>query len=288
MVFISQQFIEQLIQEDVPYFDLTTQVLGIGDRTGTIRFTTRTKTVLACTEESASILRQVGAEVIAILATGQILDAGVPFLSATGNAAALHLAWKPAQNLLEYACGVATKTYNLVQLAQAANQDVMLYTTRKVIPGTKPIAVKAILAGGAYPHRLGVSETVLIFQQHLNFLGGIDSFIQQLPVIKRQVKEKKVIVEVKDMATAFKLATSGIDGIQFDKVNAEALAEAISQIKSINPTLITLAAGGINDANIANYAATGVDGLVLTAPYYAQPADIQVEMVCRGGFRDLL
>lgn len=37
MVFISQQFIEQLIQEDVSYFDLTTQALGISDRSGTIR-----------------------------------------------------------------------------------------------------------------------------------------------------------------------------------------------------------------------------------------------------------
>ena len=278
MVFISQQLIEQLIQEDVPYFDLTTQVLGIGDRVGTIRFTTRAKTVLACTEEAASILRHVGAQVTTMLATGQIVEAGVTFLSATGNAAALHLAWKPAQNLLEYACGVATKTYHLVQVAQAVNQDVMLYTTRKVIPGTKPIAVKAIVAGGAYPHRLGLSETVLIFQQHLNVLGGIDSLIQQIPVIKRQVKEKKIIVEVKDIATAFKLAASEIDGIQFDKVNVEVLGEAIPQLKSRNPMLITLAAGGIHEANIARYAATGVDGLVLTSPYYAKPADIQVEI----------
>jgi len=278
MVFISQQFLQQLLQEDVPYFDLTTQVLGIGDRMGTIRFTTRAQTVLACTEEAASLLRQTGAEVTAILATGQLLDAGVTFLMATGNAAALHIAWKPAQNLLEYACGVATKTYNLVQMAQAVNQTVVLYTTRKVIPATKPIAVKAILAGGAYPHRLGLSETVLIFQQHLNFLGGIDQLVQQVHRIKNQVKEKEIIVEVKDIAAAFKLANSGIDGIQFDKSPPEALAEVIPKLKSTNPTLITLAAGGINEANIANYAATGIDGLVLTSPYYAQPADIQVEI----------
>lgn len=37
--------------------------------------------------------------------------------------------------------------------------------------------------------------------------------------------------------------------------------------------------GGINEANIVEYATTGVDGLVLTAPYYAKPADIRVEMM---------
>lgn len=278
MVFIPQPFIEQLIQEDVPYFDLTTQVLEIGDRAGTISFTTRDTTVLCCTEEAASILKQVGADITLMLATGQQVEAGVTFLSATGTATALHLGWKAALNLLEYACGVATKTHKLVQLAQTVNPDVMLYTTRKVIPTTKPIAVKAILAGGAYPHRLGLSETVLIFEQHLNFVGGIDKLMQQVPVLKRRVQEKKIIVEVKDIASGLDLAASGIDGIQFDKVDALALAQAIPRIKSTNPQIITLAAGGINESNIANYAATGVEGLVLTAPYYAKPADIRVEI----------
>lgn len=169
MNIISDQYLWQLLQEDVPYFDLTTHGLGIGDRFGTITYTTRAETTLCCTEEAANLLKKAGAEVSLMLPTGYHANQGVTFLSATGNASSLHIAWKCSQNLLEYACGVATKTHQLVQLAQQSNPEVMLYTTRKSIPGTKPIAIKAILAGGAYPHRLGISETILIFEQHLIF-----------------------------------------------------------------------------------------------------------------------
>ncbi|WP_017716716.1 ModD protein [Kamptonema formosum] len=279
MISISEQLLEQLIREDVPYFDLTTHALGIGGAKGRISFATCADTVLCCTEEAAGILQRAGAQVTLALPTGSKLEPAVTFLCAQGNAGALHLAWKAAQNLLEYACGVATKTNQLVRLAQAASPEVMLYTTRKSVPGTKPVAVKAILAGGAYPHRLGLSETVLIFDQHLNFTGGIEGFLQQLPALKRKVKEKKVIVELKETSQAVQLAEAGVDGIQFDKIDAPELLKIIPALKSIHPAILTLAAGGISESNIAQYAATGADGLVLTAPYYAKPADIRVELL---------
>ena len=34
---------------------------------------------------------------------------------------------------------------------------------------------KAILAGGAVPHRLGLSDTVLLFPEHLALLDGMDA-----------------------------------------------------------------------------------------------------------------
>lgn len=276
MTFISEQCIERLIEEDVPYFDLTTHALGIGDAKAEIGFSTVTDTVLCGTEEATRILKKLGAEVTLMLPTGQKLDPGVTFLQAIADAQALHSGWKAAQNLLEYSCGVATKTSQLVRLARSGNPEVMLYTTRKSIPGTKPLAVKAILAGGAYPHRLGLSETVLIFEQHLNFIGGIEGLIAKLPALQRQLKEKKAIVEIKELSQAVALAKAGVDGIQFDKIEAIALRQIVPTLKSIAPTLLILAAGGINETNIAEYAATGVDGLVLTAPYYAKPADIRV------------
>ncbi|WP_013323963.1 ModD protein [Gloeothece verrucosa] len=278
MNIISDQYLWQLLNEDVPYFDLTTQALGIGDFSATITYTTRHETTLCCTEEAANLLKRVGAEVSLRLPSGYQAEKGVTFLIANGSAASLHLGWKCSQNLLEYTCGIATKTHQLVQLAQQVNPDIMLYTTRKSIPGTKPIAIKAILAGGAYPHRLGISETILIFEQHLIFLGGIEGLCKQLTELKRKVKEKKILVEVTTLSEALPLAQAKIDGLQFDKLKAEELADIVPKLKSIHPTLMILAAGGINEANIAEYATTGVDGLVLTAPYYAKPADIQVKI----------
>jgi len=35
------------------------------------------------------------------------------------------------------------------------------------------MTVKAVIVGGGLPHRMGLSETVLVFKQHLNFIGAI-------------------------------------------------------------------------------------------------------------------
>jgi molybdenum transport protein len=234
--------------------------------------------LLCGSEEAARLLTLVGAEVEHLLPSGTGIEPGEVFLSAKGSAACLHQVWRVALSLLEYAAGVATYTQSLRQKAQAMHPQILLLTTRKVIPGTKPLTIKAILTGGAYPHRLSLSETVLIFEQHLQFLGGIEGLLQRLPQIQPQVKEKKILVEVKRVADALHLAKADIDGIQLDKLPVSELRNCVQQIRQINPQLLILATGGIAKHNITDYAATGVDGLVTTAPYYADPADIGVKL----------
>ena len=62
----------------------------------------------------------------------------------------------------DIASGIATRTSQIVKKAKAVNPSVVVVTTRKAFPGTKKVAIKAIIAGGALPHRLGLSETILV------------------------------------------------------------------------------------------------------------------------------
>lgn len=48
---ISDARLEELIAEDVPYIDLTTHILGIGEALGAMEYYTRENCVLCCTEE---------------------------------------------------------------------------------------------------------------------------------------------------------------------------------------------------------------------------------------------
>ncbi len=82
--------IECFIEEDVPYGDLTTNLLGIGDRTGQIIFSTREETTLCCTEEAARVLQKSGATITSCMPK---LFAGVEFLAAQGPTRALHAGW---------------------------------------------------------------------------------------------------------------------------------------------------------------------------------------------------
>ena len=266
--------IESFIEEDAPYGDLTTNMLGIGDRAGRIVFSTREETTLCCTEEAARALHRCGASPGFCMPSGTKLAAGIEFLSAEGSARALHAGWKVALNLLEYASGIASRTERVVSGARAANPGVSVVTTRKSFPGTKKIAIKAIIAGGALPHRLGLSETVLVFRQHTAFLGGLETFLCSIPELRLKARETKIIVEADTMEEALLIARSGADIVQLDKIVPAELAETVTAIRAANPGILISAAGGINEDNVAEYAASGIDIIVLSSVYFGKPADI--------------
>lgn len=275
-MFFLEQEIDALITEDVPYFDLTTFMLEIGEKTGKMSFTTRKEIVVSCTEEAVRVLQKLGCTVSKILPSGAIAKKDEVILNASGSARSLHVGWRVCLILLEYACGIATRTRNLVTKAKSVNQGVMIGTTRKTFPGGRKIAAKSVLAGGAFPHRLGLSETFLAFRQHLAFIGGMDGFLKKLETFKHNLPEKKIVVEVDNLKDATKLAETDVDGIQFDKFSVEELTEAIKTVHFIKPTIKTLAAGGIDQGNIEAYARTKANVLVLSSAYFGKPADIGV------------
>ncbi|MBD2435187.1 ModD protein [Nostoc sp. FACHB-110] len=276
---LSDAAIEQLIKEDVPYFDLTTLGLGIGKQPGTIEFYSRHPMVVCATEEATRVFHQCGAEVLFCVESSTYLTAEQQILKATGSAEALHIAWRIALNLLEYYSGIATRTNNLVKAAHQVNPAVGIVGTRKVFPSTRALSVKAIIAGGAVPHRLGLSESILIFKEHLIYLGGMSKLIECLPQLKQRFQEHKIAMEVETVADAMAIAQAGVDIIQFDKVSCLELKPVVSSLKHQYPNIKLAVAGGINLDNVQDYASTGVDLLVTSFPYFGKPADIAVKML---------
>ena len=278
MLCISDARLDQLIAEDVPYIDLTSEVLGIGAQQGSIEYYTREACTLCATEEAVRIMQRLGLEVQWSLPSGTQLQPGQRYLRATGPAEAIHKVWKVCLNLFDHLSAVASKSKQMVDTAHAANPACEVLTTRKSMPGVKDLLTKAVMCGGAWPHRLGLSETVLVFDNHTAFMGGFDGFLRQLPAIRRRCVEKKLFVEA-SAEQACQLAGTGVDGIQFDKVSVDELAALVPELHAIDPHLTLIAAGGINPRNAGAYAATGVDGLVTTALFTAKPIDMSVTVV---------
>lgn len=269
--------IDYFITEDVPYLDLTSEVLGVADQPGEMEYYTREECVLAGGDVVRRIATHLGCEITSARSDGERIAAGETFMTLRGPAASLHQVWKVGLNAFDHLSAVATKTRQMVDAAHEANPRCEILTTRKSMPGAKDLLTSAVRAGGAWPHRLGLSETVLVFDHHIAFMGGFDAFLEQLPTIKRRCVEKKLFVEAGE-AQALALARTGVDGIQFDKVPVERLSSLVEELHAIDPRLTLIAAGGINPKNVAAYAATGVDGLATTAPFSAKPLDMSVRM----------
>ena len=277
MLRISDARVDGFVAEDVPYVDLTCAVLGIGEEPGEMEYYTREDCVLAGAQVARRVAERLGCEVASCARAGERVAAGETFMVVRGRALDLHAAWKVCLNLFDHLSAVATKTRAMVDAAHEANPRCEVLTTRKSMPGAKDLLTSAVMAGGAFPHRLGLSETVLVFDHHLTFFGGFEAFVGQLPAIKGRCIEKKLFVEA-DAERARVLARAGVDGIQFDKVPVDELAALVKELREIDPRLTLIAAGGINLQNAGAYAACGVDGLATTAPFAAKPLDMSVRM----------
>ena len=194
-----------------------------------------------------------------------------------GSSAALHQLWKVGLNTFDHLSAVATKTRVMVDAAHRGNPRCEVLTTRKSMPGAKDLLTLATRAGGAYPHRLGLSETVLVFDQHLEFCEGFESFVERLPELRSRCIEKKLFVEA-GAERARMLAHAGVDGVQLDKVSVSEAARLVPELKAIDPHLTVIIAGGVNPSNAEAYAASGADGLATTAPFTARPIDMSARM----------
>lgn len=278
MVDITNETLERWLKEDIPYLDLTTYLLDIVEKDGEMLFFSRDEAVLCGTEEVARLTELKGGEVLEYLPSGSKIDPGEVFMKVTGKAGVLHLLWKTSQNILEYASGVASRTYRLVKKAREVNEKVSILSTRKVFPGTKELSIKAVLSGGGLPHRLGLSESILVFKQHRVFDSSWDKPAAIIEQLKTKSCEKKIVVEIEQPEDALHLCRAGVEGLQFDKLPPKKLADLMRVMKEDFPQILCIAAGGINEKNVDEYAATGVDAIVSTSMYFGRPVNIGVTM----------
>jgi molybdenum transport protein len=276
----SRAELERLLEDDVPYGDLTTEALGIGKIGGIMHFSAREPMVLALAEDAAGIIELAGGEVKLFAGSGAVLGQGAPILAARGPAAALLRSWKVAQTLIEIWSGVASETRAIVDAARSVAPQISIACTRKSVPGTKRFAVAAVKAGGAVMHRLGLSETVLVFPEHRAFLGDVRLF-ESVERLRRAAPEKKLVVEVTSIDAAVAAAVAGFDVIQAEKFSPAEIAALVKRTTSMasaraHPAIA--AAGGINATNAASYAEAGANIIVTSSPYLAKPKDVQVRI----------
>ncbi|DAB37825.1 MAG TPA: ModD protein [Sulfuricurvum kujiense] len=279
MITLNDSELETLLSEDVPYGDLTTASLGISDQRARITFSTRERPlVVSCTEESVRLCGLYGLEIDGFVKSGTLVPPKSVFLEAHGEAGTIHRIWKSVQNLLDYASGISTYTREAVLLARSINPDIVVATTRKTTPFTKKIAIKAVESGGGVAHRLGLSESILIFDYHRVFFPAEEAFSEAMCKAKKANPEKKIVIEASDIAEALKFARLGADILQLEKLPLTKLADAVQILRADYPHITLIATGGISAKNIAEYAGSGVDMIVTSSPYSAQPADIKVKI----------
>lgn len=279
---IAEERLRAMLREDVPHGDLTTMGLGIADRAGRAVFRTRGTITACCIEEAERIMILAGCTgTQRMAASGAQVEAGADLLVAEGTAAALLRGLKVAQTLIEVTSGIATRARRILTAARAARPAVVVACTRKHLPGAKDVMLRAIMAGGCIPHRLGLSDSVLVFAQHRAFLGRTPPHLW-VDALRAAQPERKIAVEAESVDEAAWFAGAGVDSVQLDKLAPEQVAEVVRALAGLKRRPLVAVAGGVSEANAADYAAAGADLLVTSAPYAAPPADVSVRVAAVG------
>ena len=267
---------DALLLEDVRYGDITTRALGIGSRPGIMTFSRRQPGKVSGLEAATRLLQRLALNVDMRATDGALTAEGEILLTAAGPAERLHQGWKVAQNLIEWCSGVAQATHDMVSIARSINPQMQIACTRKNIPGTKTLALSAVLDGGGTLHRIGTADSLLLFANHRRFCTDPADWRGHIATLRLSAPDRLIVVEADNEQEAEAAMHAGPDLIQLDKFTPAAVQKMLALCALHAPHCRLAVAGGINAGNIADYARTGIALVVTSMPYYAGPADIKV------------
>ncbi|ABK81854.1 hypothetical protein Q4Y15_000674 [Campylobacter fetus] len=266
MIKFSNSELEELVKSDIPFNDLTTELMEVQAK-AKLCIITREDITLSCLDAVSQICKVRELEFYSNFKNSMQARSGTQILSVIGDFNTLHATYKTIQNLLEYACGIATSANLMLKSVREISQNCEILVTRKVFPFAKKLCLKAALEGGAKVHRLGLSDTVLFFENHTNAYINLDEFLSDISKFKNRLCERKIIVEASDLEFAKAALKAGSDGVQCDKMSVDEVQNLV-EFKNANfPNSIILAAGGINESNAAQYTKTGINAIVTSAVY---------------------
>ena len=184
---------------------------------------------------------------------GSTCAPGDLLMEVEGSAASILSAERIALNFAGRLSGIATLTAAFV--AQAAGTATRISCTRKTTPGLRMVEKAAVLHGGGYNHRFGLSDAILIKDNHIAAAGGIAAVLKAARANVSHMM--KVEIEVDTLAQlAEVLAVGGADVVLLDNMDTPTLRQSVDMVAG---RLVTEASGNMALARIAEVAATGVD-----------------------------
>jgi nicotinate-nucleotide pyrophosphorylase (carboxylating) len=211
--------------------------------------------------------------VVQVLASdGTAVTQGTPVLRIDGAAASILSAERVALNFMGRLSGIATLTAAFV--AQTAGTKARITCTRKTTPGLRVVEKQAVLHGGGAPHRFGLSDAILIKDNHIAAAGGIAPALTAARNMASHMMRVEVEVDTLDQLAQV-LATGGADVVLLDNMDTPTLAQAVEMVAG---RLVTEASGNMRLPRVAEVAATGVDYISVGAlTHSAQVLDLGLD-----------
>ncbi|HHV58899.1 MAG TPA: carboxylating nicotinate-nucleotide diphosphorylase [Clostridiaceae bacterium] len=248
------KIIENALMEDMPYGDITTDNLIPEDSVSEGYIVAKEPGVIAGIEVAERVFHLLDKSIQLKLHVkdGDYVNKGDIILEIKGNTRAILKGERTALNLFQRMCGIATLTYRIKE--QVRDLPVRIVDTRKTVPGLRYLDKYSVRCGGGHNHRLGLSDAVLIKDNHINASGGIKKAVEKA---RESIPHTMTIeVETTTMEEVQEALDAGADIIMLDNMNLEQMKQAV---ELINKRALVEASGNITMETVRNVALTGVD-----------------------------
>jgi len=246
----------EFLKEDVPAGDLTSDAV-IPDVSCTAIIRAEHDGIIAGMAEAAALFSHFGVAVTSEKKDGVPAMAGDVILRLSGKAKAILLVERTALNIMGRMSGIATATHAQAGVVRSVSPACRVAGTRKTCPGFRRFDKKAVLIGGGDPHRMNLSDGILIKDNHL----AVVPLEKAIRTARQTSAYKKIEVEVESSADAIRAAETGADIIMLDNMTPGQAKETVSALEKLGlrDKVILEISGGINETTVRDYAACGVD-----------------------------
>ena len=235
--------------------DLTSKTLLPNSLTGRAIITNREKIILC----GQSFLKDFLKQKFPMLAfkskynDGNELNKSSIILEINGNVKFILLIERTILNFVQHLSSISTYTRKFVK--KISGTKTKLLDTRKTTTGLRVLEKYATKIGGAQNHRQGLYDQLLIKDNHIKLLGGIDN---TLNIIKKK-KIKKYIIECDSYVQVQKCLKFGSNYILLDNMSPNEIKNCINFKKNFKRKILFEISGGINHDNINLYSNLGSD-----------------------------
>lgn len=267
------ELIRSAFEEDLQGGEDVTSVSTIPREHQSIgEFRSRAEGVIAGIPVARAVLEMAGIKEIEVNVTcAHQTSAGTVLMSAQGSTRALLLAERTALNFLGHLSGIATLTRLWVD--QVSEYGTQVRDTRKTTPGLRELEKYAVRMGGGVNHRMSLSDSALIKDNHIEAVGGVGAAFER---VRSLYPDLEIEVEVDTLAQLNEILLHNPDLVLLDNMSVEECRQAVEIVQQ---RCQLEASGGLSLQNARAYAQTGVDFLAVGPLTHSAPVlDIGLDL----------
>jgi len=251
--------IKRSLKEDKTFSDITTKILlsGVDDKIVTAKLLCKQNCIIAGLDIFKKVYLNINPNIRFKFykKDGSFIRNKQIAAEVKSTLSNLLIGERTALNFLQRMSGIATLTGKFVKKLKYKGSKIL--HTRKTTPNFRVFELAAVKIGGGDFHRLDLSSSLLIKDNHIEAAGSVKKVLE---ILRKKRIVKSVEIEAKNAREVNDIIRFGkglVNVIMLDNFKSNTLTTAINKLKE-NGFKVEIS-GGINEGNFSLKQRNGID-----------------------------